>query len=198
MSSSARENESKVTEDNPVLPDRGTPYRLPSLSAPQQPLKVDDGDKILLSLPTVRLDLHSLKGSSALKTHPPYTAGQLKRAQAIHAPKFSRAHFAPEISSSLPQLGTRSSDRLISPDVQQISISKKITARSAPSLEQTTNRWPVRPAANRRLVWKLSPHPHRNYDAQSLKGTMGPYSREFVVHCTTPKTWLRMKLSKSL
>ncbi|KAJ8019750.1 hypothetical protein HOLleu_41461 [Holothuria leucospilota] len=177
--------------------DNDIPYRLPSLCAPEQAVKVDDGDKIILSLPTVRLDMHSLQGVPPLKTHPPYTAGQMRRAESIHAPKFNRAHLAPEYSGSLPYLSKRS-DGMISPDVQQISISKKITRRSAPAVYSKENTVrPAFPTSHRKVVWKLSPHPHMNYDAQSLKGIMGPYSREFVVHYSTPKTWLRMKLSKS-
>lgn len=47
------------------------------------------------------------------------------------------------------------------------------------------------------LRWTLPPYKNLHFDKKGQGKAQGPYSREFTVTCSTPNSWLRMKLGRS-
>ncbi|XP_072181259.1 uncharacterized protein [Diadema setosum] len=141
---------------------------------------------------------------------PPYTISQLRRLQNIQVPSFKRAQFEPLLASpirpvEIPDLVDEEKDQEAE---HAMRASTRFTHASRTSygprsaavsmtIPMATGSVYSRPPPDQKAEWRLSPYRHKNFDQQAVSPNFGPYSRGFVIHCTTPKSWLHMKLRRT-
>ncbi|XP_033629597.1 uncharacterized protein LOC117291793 [Asterias rubens] len=122
---------------------------------------------------------------------PPNTIAQLKRQEGIHMPTFKRANIRPIGPNN--KMGGYSENLVQGHTASRTSLATRGTT-GLPGIFKSSELMQHSSNGTKQAAWRLSPYQHKNYDVQAIRGQTGPFSRDFIIHCNTPNSWLRMKL----
>ncbi|XP_071941190.1 uncharacterized protein [Antedon mediterranea] len=118
---------------------------------------------------------------------------QLNRVNLMYVPTFKKAYLGPTVSSTL-SAKTNSRMPSVKPVRQQLPDKIRFVKQSSFTLTSLEREIDARiKKEEQKVAWKLSPYDHSSFDMQALRGSTGPYSREFTIHCTPPSNWMKMK-----
>ncbi|XP_038047134.1 uncharacterized protein LOC119721236 [Patiria miniata] len=192
-----------VSDDGSVLRD-STPYRLPKI---QQQLahRLPRTERVTRSEPTDLDQLYKVDyvGSDRMEMYlskrhklpgPPYTISQRHRQEGIHMPTFQKVQFEPVLPCN--RVVEANGHAELERSTSRTSLSTRDTVILGLGRHVAGTQQESPPAVDKHSAWRLSPHKHKNYDIQAIQGQTGPFSRDFVIHCNTPNSWLQMKLNK--
>ncbi|XP_022079279.1 uncharacterized protein LOC110973096 isoform X2 [Acanthaster planci] len=205
MSNTRQQQHQLSASDEGSTAGDSIPYRLPKIPCSQQRTHSSPSacsERVTRSEPAGLEQLYKVDyfGSDRLEKYlgkrktlpsPPYTIAQLQRQEGIHMPTFQKVHIEPVLPC----------DKVV--DSSGDAVPEQTTGRARDTVtllglgRQVSGKPRESPSSvDKPFAWRLSPHNHKNYDNQAIQGQTGPFSRDFVVHCNTPNTWLKMKLKK--